>query len=55
MDHMNIAKELKDIANILQKEKENQIERTLRASELNNLRLDNICRYARDIACLTAN
>ena len=55
MDHMNIAKELKDIANILQKEKENQIERTLRASKLNNLRLDNICRYARDIACLTAN
>ena len=47
---MDISNELKDIVNILLEEKEAQIEQELYASNINNLRLDNICRYARDVA-----
>ncbi|MDA7431174.1 sulfotransferase family protein [Synechococcus sp. AH-601-O20] len=49
MDRMDISNELKEIANILQKEQETQIKQRLLAS---NLGLDNICRYARDVAFL---
>jgi len=45
MDRVDISNELKDIAKNLQKEKEN-------ISNAKNLILDNICRYARDVALL---
>ena len=50
MSHVDISNELKDIINILLKEKEAQIKQELYASNISNLRLDNICRYARDVA-----
>ena len=45
MDRMDISNELKDIINIL-------IKQEIHASKIKNLRLDNICRYARDVAHL---
>lgn len=57
MDRIDISNELKEIANILQKEQESQIKQRLLTTNLrahaSNLRLDNICRYARDVAFLT--
>ena len=50
MGYMDIANELKDIANLLEQEKENQIHQKLRNSHIDNLRLDNICQYA-NITC----
>ena len=50
MSRMDISNELKDIVNKLLEEKEAQIKQELYASNISNLRLDNICRYARDIA-----
>ena len=52
MGYMDIANELKDIANLLEQEKENQIDQKLRTSHIDKLRLDNICQYARNIAYL---
>ncbi len=52
MDSLDISNELKDILNILQKEKQAQINRETHTSNISNLRLDNICRYARDVAHL---
>ena len=52
MGYMDIANELKDIANLLEQEKENQIHQKLRTSHTDNLRLDNICQYAKNIAYL---
>ena len=56
MDRIDISNELKEIANILQKAQEAQIKQKLLTSNLkadaSNLWLDNICRYARDVAYL---
>ena len=56
MDKIDISNELKEIANLLKKEKEAQIKQMQLTSKLSahasNLRLDNICRYARDVAFL---